>query len=633
MIPKIIHYCWFGKGKKSELIESCIKSWKKYCPDYEIIEWNEENFDYKSNKFAREAYEHKKWAFVADFARLEILYKYGGIYVDTDMEFLKPINNLLKDSAFIGFENDTTIAAGIIGAEKESKWIKELLEQYKEKSFIKKDGSLDTEANVEKISQITHENYDAVLDGSFQELKEGLKIYPKDFFYPKDFSTGLIDITENTIMLHHYDASWYSKIEKKIYTKKLRYIEKYGVEKGKEKYEAWYKRAKIEIYLRKYGIGGTIKKIIKKIVLCGARIIYGNNIILMESQNGFDGNSGAIYNYMINNEKYKKYKFVWFVREKKKCHETKNKRTWIFEFKEKSIKKEILHNIGSIILYDDIPIGRKNDKQKIIYLTHGMPTVKNVKGIINVPKYVDKVLCSSEEMLETMSYQFSIDKEKMFVCGTPRNDYLFKNDENINLFFDSSKYSKIILWMPTFRKSATEERNDSKKEFKLGIPLIESEKDLKKINEYLSNLNILLIIKTHPVQDTSIIKLKSMSNIIFATQDMIQKYNINLYSLIGMTDALLTDYSSVSFDYLLIDRPIGFIIDDINEYKLGFAFENIYEMMPGEKIGKLEDLYMFIDDLSNKKDDYKKERKKILKITNKYKDDKNTERVVNYLNL
>ena len=127
-IPKVIHYCWFGKGKMPVLADKCIKSWKKYCPDYEIIEWNEENFDINCCDYVREAYENRKFAFVTDYVRLYAMYTYGGIYMDTDVELLKPLDSFLQDAAFIGFENKESIATAIIGCNKENKFFKAFIQ-------------------------------------------------------------------------------------------------------------------------------------------------------------------------------------------------------------------------------------------------------------------------------------------------------------------------------------------------------------------------------------------------------------------------------------------------------------------------------------------------------------------------
>lgn len=137
MIPKKIHYCWFGAGSKPELIQKCIASWHKFCPDWEIIEWNESNYDVSANRYAREAYELKKWAFVSDVARLDIVNRYGGVYLDTDVELLAPIEGLLRHNAFYFFETERNIATGLgFGAVKEHSSIKAMLSYYDDKSFV-----------------------------------------------------------------------------------------------------------------------------------------------------------------------------------------------------------------------------------------------------------------------------------------------------------------------------------------------------------------------------------------------------------------------------------------------------------------------------------------------------------------
>ena len=127
MIPRVIHYCWFGEAKKSKLVEHCLQSWRRVLPDYDIKEWNEYNFDISINRYCREAYECGKWAFVSDFVRLYVLYQYGGIYLDTDVEVLKPLDQFLGHAAFSGFEDREHIPTGIMGAQAGNKWIENCL--------------------------------------------------------------------------------------------------------------------------------------------------------------------------------------------------------------------------------------------------------------------------------------------------------------------------------------------------------------------------------------------------------------------------------------------------------------------------------------------------------------------------
>ena len=212
-IPKIINYCWFGGNKKSKLIENCIKSWKKYCPDYEIIEWNENNFDVNCNQYVKEAYKEKKWAFVSDYVRLWVVYHNGGIYLDTDVELIKSPEGLLKYDAFFSCENNSNVNTGLgFGATKNNKTIKSLLNSYENIEFInKKDGNLD-------LTPCTHRNTDTLkeLYGDLTKkintvFGDNVILLGSEYFCPFDSKTGTMKKTENTIGIHWFDASWRSK--------------------------------------------------------------------------------------------------------------------------------------------------------------------------------------------------------------------------------------------------------------------------------------------------------------------------------------------------------------------------------------------------------------------------------------
>lgn len=206
-IPKMIHYCWFGGNELSELAEKCIASWNKFCSDYQIIEWNETNFDIKSApQYVREAYALKKWAFVSDYVRLWALVEHGGVYMDTDVELLRPIDCFLENHAFSGFETPQSVPTGIMGAEKGFSLFQNLLETYSEKRFILKDGTLNTETNTVQITRFISK-YDFSFNDSYQ-LVCGMAFYPHDFFCPKDYYTEKIKLTKNTFAIHHFAKSW-----------------------------------------------------------------------------------------------------------------------------------------------------------------------------------------------------------------------------------------------------------------------------------------------------------------------------------------------------------------------------------------------------------------------------------------
>lgn len=210
MIPKIIHYCWFGKGQMPRLAKKCIESWKRFLPDYELKEWNEYNFNIEEWDFAKEAYENRKYAFVADVVRMYALYHYGGIYLDTDVEVLKPFDNFLHCTAFCGFEDDNYVATCVIGSEKGGTWAKDQLDYYRHEHFIKKDNTLDTTTNVKLITEYML-RHGLLQNNTRQEFKGLITIYPRDFFCPKSY----IDIEEhfsnNTAAVHHFAGSWLSR--------------------------------------------------------------------------------------------------------------------------------------------------------------------------------------------------------------------------------------------------------------------------------------------------------------------------------------------------------------------------------------------------------------------------------------
>lgn len=217
MIPKVIHYCWFGRSPLPELAEKCIESWKKYCPDYEIIEWNETNFDINCCEYVREAYEAKKWAFVSDVARLYVLINYGGIYMDTDVEVVRPLDDLLIYIAVSGFESETRIPTGLMGSCAKQELFKEFLDGYKNAHFKRHDGSLDLTTNVTRITDHCLK-YGLQLNNSIQTIK-GFTLLPYDYLCPKNFETGELKITENTFCIHHFDGSWHT--EEEIFANRL----------------------------------------------------------------------------------------------------------------------------------------------------------------------------------------------------------------------------------------------------------------------------------------------------------------------------------------------------------------------------------------------------------------------------
>lgn len=213
-IPKKIHYCWFGHGQMPELAIKCINSWKRHLPDYELILWNEDNFDIYCNQYVKEAYEAGKYAFVTDYVRLYALYNYGGIYMDTDVEVLKPLDKFLKHRAFTGCENEEMCVTGTMGAEKGHKWIEYLLNFYNDKKFILQDGSFYKIPNTQIITEITIEKFDWKPKNEHQILHNDLNIYPFEVFCAKDWRTCEVKSNNHTYTIHHFSRSWHNNRDK-----------------------------------------------------------------------------------------------------------------------------------------------------------------------------------------------------------------------------------------------------------------------------------------------------------------------------------------------------------------------------------------------------------------------------------
>lgn len=238
MIPRVIHYCWFGRNPLPELAVKCIESWKKYCPGYEIREWNEDNYDLDSCKYVRQAYEAGQWAFVSDYVRFDILFRYGGIYFDTDVELLKPIEPIIDRGAFMGCEPprrkgkkaaDTgfgmAVAPGLgLAAAPGNAIYREILDDYRKLDFQKeyRDGSFKTV--VDRTTDVLARH--GLIQTQEIQCINGIHIYPDEFFCPLDYTTGILNITENTYSIHHYTASWTGRLDKVIAGLERRYRRK-----------------------------------------------------------------------------------------------------------------------------------------------------------------------------------------------------------------------------------------------------------------------------------------------------------------------------------------------------------------------------------------------------------------------
>lgn len=223
LIPKIIHYCWFSGNEMPDYLKRCIESWEKCCPDYEIRRWDESNYDINKSLYMKQAYSHRRWGYIPDYARLDILYTHGGFYLDTDVELLKSLDELRYQPAFCGVEKWGIVnLGGCSGAVAKHPMIEKLLRERENILFEKQDGHLNLEASG------TYETRVFIREGmrinNRIQIIEGMTVYSADYFHPYDYMSGETCVTENTFSIHHFDGGWLDEKEKE-YRKKT--VEQY----------------------------------------------------------------------------------------------------------------------------------------------------------------------------------------------------------------------------------------------------------------------------------------------------------------------------------------------------------------------------------------------------------------------
>lgn len=350
-------------------------------------------------------------------------------------------------------------------------------------------------------------------------------------------------------------------------------------------------------------------------------------------------NALALFEYFKENDLLGRYKWVWLCSNPEKNMSTENV---------KYIKREILKgaptrteanewsyylNTAKYLFFENRMLSKKQKDQISVYLKHGTFMLKNVKGKINIPDEVYGAICTSHNYADLASDQESIDKSKLIFCGSPRLDFLYKEKhvlETIGCYISGKKY---ILWLPTMRQTVGLSRNDVGKIAPFGIPLMQSDADFERLDNRLEELNCKLVIKPHPHQDLSVYKIGEYRNIIFVPQAELDAHDFPIHSLMRECDALISDYSSVAFDYMLLDRPIAYTVDDMDDYQIGFSVDDPLHYMPGEKLQKAEDMLTFLEHVVEGKDLFAAQRREIRDYVHEYQDDKNCERFLKIMKM
>lgn len=377
-----------------------------------------------------------------------------------------------------------------------------------------------------------------------------------------------------------------------------------------------------------------LKKILYPLSYLNKFIKKNDKKILLYSNLGFRDNVKSIFDYLINNGYNKNYQIICSLDDYEKYADNQ-----IENVKFMSNVQGVYHYLTSkycFYCFGKYPI-KPSEKQIVINLWHGMP----LKKIGNMEfdnrgedfNYFTHVLSTSPFFSPFMMEAFNCSQNQILIGGQPRNDELFVDDE-VKKTFNLTCYKKIIVWLPTFRTSKRLNLKNqlSERITELSFPIVDDKTKMTELNKLLSMDNTILLIKPHPMQDLVEADLEQYSNVRIIQQQDLDENKVTLYNLLKEADALVTDYSSVYFDFLLLNRPIGFTIDDIKDYEKsrGFVVDDPLEIMPGEKIINFSDFIRFIEQIISNDDKYSKERHEINNLCNTYKDGNGSKHILEF---
>lgn len=373
---------------------------------------------------------------------------------------------------------------------------------------------------------------------------------------------------------------------------------------------------------------------IQKIILKFLKNQKLKNVIVIESHNDFDTNGGAFYEYLISKGYNENYKIVWLLKNPKLKPSKLPKNVLCVPENKPSIKKDYYKCIAKVLTYDQDCCPKLRDEQCSIYFTHGSIGLKDCTGSIILPKDLNYYLTSSDFIAPIVAreYLFSYPNDKQVICGYPEHDIFYDGKKGDLEKITQRKFKKTILWMPTFRISIGN-RHDSIAEQKLGIPLIATLDEYKRLDNELQKRDILLLIKIHPKQNVSNLMIYSTDNIIVLTGKKVKELGVDNIRLMKDVDALISDYSSAAYDFLHVDKPIAYDFSDLEYYTRGLVVEDPHIMMAGHEIRNIDDLQKFIKSIDKGEDLYKDERKLLFDKIYKYHDGNSCKRIAELLNL
>ena len=346
------------------------------------------------------------------------------------------------------------------------------------------------------------------------------------------------------------------------------------------------------------------------------------NYIVFECESDMDDNPRAVYEYMVENNYNKKYKFIWLVKNVPFCRQNYAQKNVVFISRsDPSAKNQFKLNYylstAKIFVFSHPSwFNKRNKKQIIINTTHGTP-FKGKTASSNLGDSFDYTLVASEYTKPWFVKILNCDEKQAFVCSHPRNDFLFNNEKEqiLTQLFNWKSDEKVIMCMPTFKQSKYMHDCDAADPYSLTV--VDNKNELIQLNKKLNDSKIHMIVKLHPLQSTDDLKLTGLSNIHYIQNSELFEKKIILYKLLGCCDALITDFSSVLFDYLELDRPIGFFTKYFDQYNRGYIMDNPKDYYVGESIDNFDALIEFVDNLKGNIDNYKEKRAQINSLVNR----------------
>ena len=373
------------------------------------------------------------------------------------------------------------------------------------------------------------------------------------------------------------------------------------------------------------------KWIEQNILAAPFRLLPIEKVILFESVPDLSDNTKAVFDEMVRLGINKEYQLVWLIQgdvdrvlldiENVKCVSAKGA-----TFKERMRVVKLENTAACLICCNQFLLTRRKG-QVSFYLSHGSP-IKSVKKYYTFPDGIDYCLVASENMVEIMSYEMNVGKSKVVALGYPRNDDFSRPDVDLRSILNRD-FAKAIVWYPTYRQH----KSGGNKLTQNALPIIHDQEKAQAVNEFARQKNVLIVVKPHFAQDINYIKDLKLSNIVFIDDSLFAKKRISSYQFVKSCDALITDYSSIYYDYTLCNKPIGLIWEDYAEYEnsVGFAVDMVEYMKGAEKIYTLEDFISFISDVALGIDRKTHDRNKIKNVVNFSEDGKNSERVAQYI--